>query len=256
MSSPLGLVGGRRLLVVFVLFGLQQACATPPGQEPDKVDEDGVHLVAHEPGECRLCNLYQQGRNHVVRISTPVRFGAGVVITADGMVVTNAHVVKHARSITVETHDGRTFPGKTVAVDADRDLALVEVESNGFRWAPARIGSEHPPLVGSEVYVIGHPVGLGWTMTRGIVSRYHETGDSSMIQTDAAISPGNSGGPLLDREGHVIGVVTSVFVGGEVENVAFAIPASALLEFLSREAVLGERSHPGGGTNVDDLDFE
>ena len=79
------------------------------GQEPDEVDENGVHLVAHEPGECRLGNLYQQGRSHVVRILTPVDLGAGVVITADGRVVTNDHVVETARRITVETHDGVTW---------------------------------------------------------------------------------------------------------------------------------------------------
>ena len=79
------------------------------------------------------------------------------------------------------------------------------------------------------------------------MSGYHETGDGSMIQTDAAISPGNSGGPLLDREGHVIGVVTSKVIGRGAENVAFARPASTLLEFLEREGVLGERSRPGGG---------
>ena len=247
MRSPLGLIRAHKLLIAALLLGLQQACVTPLDQEPDEVNESGVHLVAHEPGKCWLCSLYQQGRSHVVRILTPDGLGAGVVITADGKVVTNAHVVENARRITVETHDGRTFSGKTVAVDAHQDLALVHVKSNGFRWAPARIEIGHPPLVGSEVYVIGHPMGLGWTVTRGIVSGYRETGDGSMIQTDAAISPGNSGGPLLNREGHVIGVVTSKVLGGGVENVAFARPASTLLEFLEREGVLGERSRPGGG---------
>ncbi len=93
------------------------------------------------------------------------------------------------------------------------------------------------PQVGSEVYVIGHPMGLGWTVTRGIVSAHRKPGEvarTAMIQTDAAISPGNSGGPLLNRHGDLVGLVVAKLSGGGAENVAFAIPASAVLEFLDQ----------------------
>ncbi len=93
------------------------------------------------------------------------------------------------------------------------------------------------PPVGSEVYVIGHPLGLGWTVTRGIVSAHRKPGEiapTAMIQTDAAISLGNSGGPLLDRNGDLVGLVVSKLSGSGVENIAFAIPASVIVEFLAQ----------------------
>ena len=87
------------------------------------------------------------------------------------------------------------------------------------------------------VYVIGHPLGLGWTVSRGIVSAQRKPGEialTAMIQTDAAISPGNSGGPLLDRNGDLVGIVVSKAVASGAENLAFAIPASVLQDFLTQ----------------------
>ena len=93
------------------------------------------------------------------------------------------------------------------------------------------------PAVGSDVYVIGHPVGLGWTITRGIVSAIRRPGEvapTEIIQTDAAISPGNSGGPLLDRHGRLVGVVVFKLAGRGVESVGFAIPVSAAAAFIAQ----------------------
>lgn len=89
------------------------------------------------------------------------------------------------------------------------------------------------PKIGSDVYIIGHPLGLGWTVTRGIVSGIRKDGDRTMIQTDAPISPGNSGGPMLDAQGHLVGIVTAKFVETGAENLAFARPALALLDLLA-----------------------
>jgi S1-C subfamily serine protease len=91
--------------------------------------------------------------------------------------------------------------------------------------------------VGTKVFVIGHPVRLGWTVTQGIVSGLRGAGEvapTALIQTDAAISPGNSGGPLLDEHGHLVGIVRSKLVGPGIENVSFAVPASAVRLFLQR----------------------
>ena len=225
-----------------VLLALLTACAVGTVQEPNTTDARGVHMVFHEHrGSCPLCDLYDQAKDYVVRIFNRNSLGAGVVITPDGLIVTNAHVVRGSRQVSVETFDGRKLSARVLARDPAEDLALVKVESAGTRWTPATIEAGTAPLVGSEVYVIGHPIGLGWTISRGIISGYRQTGQLQMLQTDAAISPGNSGGPLLDKKGHVIGIATAVVRGGGAANLGFARPASALLAFLGREGVLKTR---------------
>ena len=222
-------------VIVAALVGVVSGCATQETQKPDEADASGLHLVSHERGACRLCDLYHEAKGYVVRILTDNGLGAGVVITSDGLIATNAHVVRPAKKVRVETFEDRELPGIVVAEDSTWDLALVRVESTELRWTPVAIEAGSPAPVGSEVYAIGHPLGLGWTVTRGIVSGYRQAGDVRLIQTDAPISPGNSGGPLLDKEGHLIGVVTAKILGGGAESVAFALPVSALLEFLRRE---------------------
>jgi S1-C subfamily serine protease len=107
---------------------------------------------------------------------------------------------------------------------------------------PMQVAPVALPEVGSDVYVIGHPVGLGWTITRGIVSAVRKAGEIApieMIQTDAAISPGNSGGPLLNRYGQLVGVVVSKFAGPGIESVGFAIPVSQAAAFIAQSERAG-----------------
>jgi len=225
-------------LILAALLGLLLASCNREAQQPDTFDENGVHLVSHKRGTCRLCDLYDEAKGYVVRIVRGDGMGAGVVITSDGIIVTNAHVVRRAQEVRVETFEGRKLLGKVVTADSSQDLALLRVESTEVSWTPVAIVAGVQPPVGSEVYVIGHPAGLGWTVTRGIISAYRRGRGVQMIQTDAAISPGSSGGPLLDKVGHLIGIVTGRARREGVENVAFARPTSALLEFLRREGVI------------------
>ena len=173
-----------------------------------------------------------------MRIKTSTGMGAGVVITPDGLVATNAHVVGGDAEVALETADGRAFRGQVLRTDPGLDLALVRIASATTFWkTPLPVEGPLPP-VGSEVYVIGHPLGLGWSVTRGIVSGHRRAGEVAgmeMIQTDAAISPGNSGGPMLDARGRLLGVVTSKLAGGGAENLAFAVPVAALREFLAKD---------------------
>lgn len=196
----------------------------------------GDHRVVHAPGACDLCDLYYTARTQVVRLRTADGQGAGIVISGTGGILTNAHVVEGDDAPTVETYSGEVSAAKVVRRGMDADLAVVAVEPPSPGWAPMRVQACPLPAVGTDVYVIGHPVGLGWTVTRGIVSAVRIPGEvrpSAMIQTDAAISPGNSGGPLLDREGRVLGVVVAKLAGRGIENVAFAIPASDAAKFLA-----------------------
>lgn len=212
----------------------------------------GEHIVNHAPGVCDLCDLYYKARINVVRVRMTNGQGAGIVVTDAGRIVTNAHVVAGDDAPLIETYGGDRFEATTLRADTQRDLALVAVggKSPPEAWAPVQVERGTLPRVGSDVYVIGHPMGLGWTVSRGVVSAIRnagEAGQTAMIQTDAAISPGNSGGPLLDREGHLLGLVVAKLAGRGVENIAFAIPASVLAEFLA-EQTPGVEEDPGAGS--------
>ena len=220
------------------------ACSTPPPvdvPQPDPPDRrrDVIEVTRHAHDGCTLCNLYEDATGYVVRITTDSGLGSGIVVSSDGLVATNAHVIGTGKELVIETYAGARYEAELVASDAREDLALLRPRKAGGGWSPVVIDAGAEARVGSDVFVVGHPVGLGWTVTRGIVSARRFSAGMPMIQTDAPISPGNSGGPMLDAHGHLIGIVTSKALGGGVENVAFARPASSLLAFLEREGVIG-----------------
>jgi putative serine protease PepD len=145
--------------------------------------------------------------------------GTGIVLNSKGLILTNDHVVKNATSITVEASGSTkaTPSAQLVGEEANEDLALISVDPSGLGLKPLTIASSSSVQVGDAVYAIGNPYGLEETLTRGIVSalgREIEAPDGSKItgaiQTDAALNPGNSGGPLLNEEGDVIGVNSQI----------------------------------------------
>ena len=221
-------------LLIAVLVGIPAGCASPGIEASDPQQPNEIRVASHEPDSCALCDLYAKDRRYVVLVSTPNGQGAGVVLSSDGIAATNAHVVGESQQVMIRTSEGQTLTGKVIAASPADDLALIHIDSNEVWFPPSIEGGSYPP-VGSEVYVVGHPIGLGWTVTRGIVSSYREFDGRPMIQTDAPISPGNSGGPLLDGHGHLIGIVTAKVRGFGAENIGFARPASALLDFMARE---------------------
>ena len=167
--------------------------------------------------------------------------GSGVVLTADGYILTNRHVVDDSRSLTVAFADGRELPATIVRISDVTDLALIKVSATGLE--AAAIGDSSALAVGQTAIAIGSPLGTYTeTVTRGIVSgldREITVTDqatrrqmtlSDLIQTDAAINPGNSGGPLLDRAGRVIGINTAV--ASSAEGLGFAIPIAAANDLI------------------------
>jgi serine protease Do len=154
--------------------------------------------------------------------------GSGFFITGDGYVVTNNHVVDHARSVQVTTDDGTVYTATVVGTDPKTDLALIKVDGN--KEFPFVKFAEHAPQVGDWVVAVGNPFGLGGTVTAGIVSaRGRDIGAGpydDYVQIDAPINKGNSGGPAFDVSGNVIGVNTAIFSpsGGSV-GIGFDIPA-------------------------------
>jgi serine protease Do len=156
--------------------------------------------------------------------------GSGFFISADGYAVTNGHVVADSDTAQIETDDGKTYPAKIVGIDPISDIALLKVDGNGFN--PVRI-ADHIPRVGEWVLAIGNPFGLGGTVTAGIVSAQNRdiAGDpyDDLIQIDAPVNQGNSGGPAFDLDGNVVGVSTMILspTGGSI-GIAFAVPADTL----------------------------
>jgi S1-C subfamily serine protease len=154
--------------------------------------------------------------------------GSGVIIDKDGQVLTNAHVVDGAASLTITLDSGHKVPARIIGLDTVLDVALVRVET-GAPLPAARLGDSMSIKVGDEVVAIGNPIGLDQTMTRGIVSGLNRVlpgvSDEAMIQTDAPINPGNSGGPLVDRCGQVIGINT--LISEDAQSIGFAVPINA-----------------------------
>lgn len=159
--------------------------------------------------------------------------GSGVVIAAQGVVITNAHVVTRARAIHVRTSDGDDLDAKVIGIDRDLDLALLRVsDARGLR--PAPLGDSDRLRVGQWVIAIGNPFGLHHTVTAGVVSATARMLDDSgieFLQTDAALSPGSSGGPLLDLAGAVVGINTGI-LGGMNVGLNLAIPIATVKDVL------------------------
>ena len=168
--------------------------------------------------------------------------GSGWVYDTNGDVITNQHVAAGATSIKVKFWNGATYPAHVVGTDASTDVAVIKVDAPSSVLHPLSVGASSKVAVGDPVVAIGSPFGLSETVTSGIVSALHRqmtspnsfTIDDS-IQTDAAINHGNSGGPLLNAQGQVIGVNAQIeSESGGSDGVGFAVPSSAIGSLLSR----------------------
>jgi len=157
--------------------------------------------------------------------------GSGFIIDRNGIILTNAHVVSNADTVTVTLKDGRTFQGKVRGIDEPSDLAVVKIDGQNLPVAP--LGNSSSVQVGDWAIAVGNPLGLDNTVTLGIVSTLNRSSAQvgipdkrlDFIQTDAAINPGNSGGPLLNDHGEVIGINTAI--RAEAQGIGFAIPIDA-----------------------------
>lgn len=158
--------------------------------------------------------------------------GSGVILTTDGYIVTNYHVVEGAQQITVTLHDDSTYTATVVGSDQQSDIALLKIDATGL--APAVLGDSDSVQVGEVVIAVGNPMGtLGGTVTDGIVSALNrdisvEGNEMTLMQTSAAISPGNSGGGLFNTNGELIGIVNAKYSDEDAEGLGFAIPVNAM----------------------------
>jgi len=184
--------------------------------------------------------------------------GSGFVISADGLVVTNNHVVENADQLSVSLN-GRDYPAEVKGTDPATDLALLKIDA-GDDLAYLRLGDSDSLRVGDWVMAIGSPLSLDHTVTVGVVSAkgrslgISDTSFENFIQTDAAINFGNSGGPLVNLAGEVVGINTAINFGAE--NIGFAVPSDTLKQILPQLKETGRVSRGYLGIQIGNLDYE
>jgi len=181
--------------------------------------------------------------------------GSGFIVDRQGHILTNYHVVAGARQIEVTTSDKKKYRATIVGLDKVDDLAVIQIQ--GEKLEPATLGDSHNLEVGQKVYAIGNPFGLSGSMTRGIISSLRPVrGPNGVamdeaIQTDAAVNPGNSGGPLLNSRGDVIGINSFILSpAGQSAGLGFAIPVNVAKAVVSDLITYGEVRRPSLGVRT------
>ena len=162
--------------------------------------------------------------------------GSGIIISDDGYVITNLHIIEGARIIEVELDDGQVYPASLIGFDERSDLAVIKITTMDV-LKPIEVSNSSSVQVGDQVIAIGNAFGLGKTFTSGIISatgRDYGNPYLELIQTDAAINPGNSGGALINHKGNLIGMNTKIFSQtGSYAGIGFALPANKMIEVAS-----------------------
>ena len=237
----------KRLLLLMSL-ALASVISSHGQQTQQRASSDSNSSVSEQPD---LVQVIKQCVDSVVLIEVRdtsdkvMRTGSGFVASPDGRIVTNYHVIKDAPSAYIKLNNGAFFKvDGLVASDADADVAIIKVAGNNL---PVLVfGDSDKASVGETVIAIGSPLGLANSVSTGIISGLRDDSGRKWIQTTAAISPGNSGGPLTNSGGQVLGMVTMKVVGGE--NLNFAIPANTVKNLL---AFAGSEVKPLDATSHD-----
>ncbi|NTI24958.1 trypsin-like serine protease [Rhizobium rhizogenes] len=191
--------------------------------------DDGALIDAYSQSIASAVDMVGPAVSRIERVDGKGGHGSGFAISPDGLIVTNNHVVDDAKLVRITTPDGSVTEGRVLGRDVDTDIALIRANSGVSAWA--RLGDSKRLRRGHIAIAIGNPFGFEWTVTAGIVSALGRSMRSAsgrlmddVIQTDAALNPGNSGGPLVSSAGEVIGVNTAVIQGAQ--SIAFAVASN------------------------------
>ena len=240
----------------------------------------GNQTAFAESAELSPADLYEQNVNSTVGITisgeTSSRYGygytyqasgSGFIITSDGYILTNYHVISGSKTVTVATYDHNTYDAKVIGYDASNDIAVIKIDAENLK--PVTLGDSDTLRVGESVYAIGNPLGeLTFSLTGGIVSALSrnvqtEAGTSmSLIQTDCAINSGNSGGALFNTRGEVIGITNAKYSSSgmsseaEIDNIGFAIPINSVKRIVTSIIENGYVLKPYIGISVSPLSEE
>ncbi len=229
---------------------LQPSAQTQKTTEPTTNKSNSVNTQA----ATTLANLYNEAVPSIVGVtnqyttynyfgqgSVSTGTGTGFIISSDGEILTNFHVIENAEVLTITMYDGTEYPAKVLGYEAESDVALLKIEAEGL--TPVTLGDSDALYVGEQIAAIGNPLGeLTYTMTVGYVSAkgravYTDEMPINMMQIDAAINPGNSGGPLFNLDGEVVGITTAKYSGtvsgsATIEGIGFAIPINDVLTIV------------------------
>ncbi len=232
---------------------------TPPIESQAPVLPDIANVVASVKPSVVAINTEVITYDIFNRPSTQESAGSGWIIDEDGLIVTNAHVVEGAKSITITLADGRTFPAETVRTDPHTDLAVIKI--NAQNLPTANIGDSSRLRVGDWLVAIGNPLGLGISAKEGIVSRLEVSITVSLgqtlyelIETSAAINPGNSGGPLVNMKGEVIGITSAKIAMVGVEGMGYAISSNLAMPIIEHLIKTGYVIRPWLGVVLRSVD--
>lgn len=246
VCALLGGIGGG---AIFSAISGRSAAPEQTAATPAPTSSGVLTTQATSSGAMSASDIYAAACQQVVGITTELTYqnffgqtssqavsGSGFIITSDGYILTNYHVISYAAQydydITVMTYDGTSYTAKIVGVDSSNDIAVLKIDATGL--TPATFGDSDEMAVGDTVYAVGNPLGeLQFSMTTGHISaldRTITTDESSipinMFQIDAAVNSGNSGGPVYNDAGQVIGIVTAKYSSSGVEGLGFAIPVN------------------------------
>lgn len=247
--------------------GLRDYQLGSPTAAPTQPSADTTGLTPEELANIRV---YEVSNSSVVNISTSTvqydRFfmmpipgegsGSGSVLDREGHILTNYHVVEDAEEVEVTLSNGHPFPAEVVGFDEETDIAVLRIDAQADELHPIAIGTSDDLKVGQRVYALGNPFGLTGTLTTGIISSLNRNAPgasnrralTSLIQTDAAMNPGNSGGPLLDTHARLIGMnIAIASKTGQNAGVGFAIPVNRIRHVVPELVKYGKMIRPDHG---------
>lgn len=237
----------------------EQGERTPLGSERllETIDKEFTDLVEHViPSVVSITTTTPPDRDALIRqffglgggnVNQSSKMGSGMIVSPEGFIVTNWHVVNGASQVTVQLSDGRTLPAMIAGVDPQSDIAVLKINAEGL--LPIAFGDSEQVKVGQMVFAVGNPFGLQETVTQGIISakgrRTMSEAANEFFQTSTTINPGNSGGPLVDIHGKVIGINNFIFRGsGGSEGIGFAIPSNVAKRVYEDIIQRGRVIHP------------
>lgn len=249
MSDVAGFRPRRSIVVMIVPAVVLLACLPFPASALNTPEEINTVRVYKKMSVATVLITSAYASSHHLNQDIGKGIGSGVLIDDQGLIVTNAHVVQGAAKLTVMLHDGTRLPAQLIGSDMVYDVALLRVTVPKGKYPHAQLGNSDKLEVGQKVIAIGHPFGLGYAMSTGIISGFgklletkQEVFQDRIIQTTTPINPGNSGGPLVDSDDRVIGINTAILLGAQ--NIGFAIPINTVKSVMADLQTYGRVIRP------------